>query len=254
MLISSKFKKDSETPERIKQNKSFDYSMIFIHTIPVTSAGHLVKCSINIHYWYYIYIYVQFTTNRTFYIRVCVLIYITFRLVQFSSVQSLSCVRLSVTPWITACQASLSNTNSGSSLRLTSIESVMPSSHLILCCPLLFLPPIPPSNRVISNESTLRMRWPKYCSFSFSIIPSKEIPGLISFRMDWLDLLSLITWNRCIHFTELIDRWEEQKNFFEVFTSFIKLYFSYCALCIDVLHKYIIWTFLCGGININFEI
>src|SRR5574337_886963 len=86
-------------------------------------------------------------------------------------------------------QASLSITNSWSSLRLMSIESVMPSSHLILCHPLLLLPPIPPSIRVFSNESTLRMRWPKYCSFSFSIIPSKESPGLISFRMDWLDLL-----------------------------------------------------------------
>ena len=81
--------------------------------------------------------------------------------------------------------------NSQSSLRLTSIESVMPSSHLILCRPLLLLPPIPPSIRVFSNESTLRMRWPKYWSFSFSIIPSKEIPGLISFRMDWLDLLAV---------------------------------------------------------------
>ena len=81
-------------------------------------------------------------------------------------------------------------TNSRSSLRLTSIESVMPSSHLILCGPLLLLPPIPPRVRVFSNESTLRMSWPKYWSFSFSIIPSKEIPGLISFRMDWLDLLA----------------------------------------------------------------
>ena len=88
-------------------------------------------------------------------------------------------------------QASLSITNSRSSLRLTSIESVMPSSHLILCRPLLLLPPIPPSIRVFSNESTLRMRWPKYWSFRFSIIPSKEIPGLISFRMDWLDLLAV---------------------------------------------------------------
>ena len=84
-----------------------------------------------------------------------------------------------------------SPTNSWSSLRLTSIESVMPSSHLILCCPLLLLLPIPPSITVFSNESTLRMRWPKYWSFSFSIIPSKEIPGLISFRMDWLDLLAV---------------------------------------------------------------
>ena len=83
------------------------------------------------------------------------------------------------------------HTNSWSSLKLTSIESVMPSSHLILCCPLLLLPPIPPSIRVFSNESTLHMRWPKYWSFSFSIIPSKEHPGLISFRMDWLDLLAV---------------------------------------------------------------
>ena len=90
-----------------------------------------------------------------------------------------------------ARQASLSITNSWSSLKLTSIESVMPSSHLILCHPLLLLPPIPPSIRVFSNESTLRVRWPKYWSFSFSISPSKEIPGLISFRMDWLDLLAV---------------------------------------------------------------
>ena len=110
---------------------------------------------------------------------------------QFSSVQSLSCVRLFVTPWIIACQASLSITNSRSSPKLMCIESMMPSSHLILCRPLLLLPPIPPSIRVFSNESTLLMRWPKYYSFSFSIIPSKEIPGLISFRMDWLDLLAV---------------------------------------------------------------
>ena len=109
----------------------------------------------------------------------------------FSSVQSLSRVRLFVTPWIAACQASLSITNSRSSLRLMSIESVMPSSHLILCCPLFLLPPVPPRIRIFSNESTLRMRWPKYWSFSFSIIPSKEHPGLISFRMDWLDLLAV---------------------------------------------------------------
>ena len=109
----------------------------------------------------------------------------------FSSVQSLSRVRLFATPWIAARQASLSITNSRGSLRLTSIESVMPSSHLILCRPLLLLPPIPPSIRVFSNESTLLMRWPQYWSFSFSIIPSKAIPGLISFRMDWLDLLAV---------------------------------------------------------------
>ena len=108
-----------------------------------------------------------------------------------SSVQSFSCVRLFETPWIATSQASLSITNSQSSLRFTSIESVMPSSHLILCHPLLLLPPIPPSIRVFSNESSLHMRWPKYWSFSFSIIPSKEIPGLISFRMDWLDLFAV---------------------------------------------------------------
>ena len=110
---------------------------------------------------------------------------------QFSSVQSLSHKWLIATPWIVARQASLSTTNSWSSLKLTSNESVMPSSHLILCHPLLLLPPIPPSIRVFSIESTLCMRWPKYWNFSFSIIPSKEYPGLISFRMDWLDLLSV---------------------------------------------------------------
>ena len=110
--------------------------------------------------------------------------------VQFSSVQSLSRVRLFATPWIAACQASLSITNSWSSLKLKSIKSVMPSSHLIFCHPFLLLPPIPSSIRVLSNESTLRMRWPKYWSFSFSISPSKEHPGLISFRMDWLDVLA----------------------------------------------------------------
>ena len=110
---------------------------------------------------------------------------------QFSSVQSFSCVRLFANPGITACQASLSITNSKSLRKCTSIEWVMPSSHLILCHPLLLLPLIPPSIRVFPHESTLRMRWPKYWSFSFSIIPSKEIPGLISFRMDWLDLLAV---------------------------------------------------------------
>ena len=114
-----------------------------------------------------------------------------YKRVQFSSVQSLSRVQLFLTPWITARQASLSITNSQSTLKLTSIKSVMPSSHLILCCPLFLLPPIPPSIRVFSDESTLHMRRPKYWSFSFSIIPSKEIPGLISFRMDWLDLLAV---------------------------------------------------------------
>ena len=120
-----------------------------------------------------------------------VILYIISFHLQFSSVQSFSHVRLFATPWIAACQASLSITNYRSSLKLTSIESVMPSSHLILCHPLLLLPLIPPSIRVFSNESTLCMRWPKYWSFSFSIIPSKEHPGLISFRMDRLDLLAV---------------------------------------------------------------
>ena len=108
-----------------------------------------------------------------------------------SSVQSLNRVRLFATPWIAARQASLSITNSQSLLRLMFIELVMPSSHLILCRPLLLLPPTPPSIRIFSSESTLCMRWPKYWSFSFNISPSNEHPGLISFRMDWLDLLSV---------------------------------------------------------------
>ena len=111
--------------------------------------------------------------------------------VQFSSVQLLSRVRLFATPWIAARQASLSITSSGSLLKFMPIESVMPSSHVILCRPLLLLPPIPPSIRVFSNQSTLCMRWPKYWSSGFSISPSNEHPGLISFRMDWLDLLAV---------------------------------------------------------------
>ena len=108
-----------------------------------------------------------------------------------ASVQSLSCVWLFVIPWTAACQASLSITNSQSLLKLMSIESVMPSNHLILCRPLLLLPSIFPSIRVFSNESALYIRWPKYWSFSFNISPSKEHPGLISFRMDWLDLFAV---------------------------------------------------------------
>ena len=107
---------------------------------------------------------------------------------QFSSVQLLSHVWLYATPWIAAHQASLSITNSWSSLKLTSIKSVMPSSHLILCCPLLLLPPIPPSIRVFSNKSALHIKWPKYWSFGFNITPSNEYSGLISFRIDWFAL------------------------------------------------------------------
>ena len=109
----------------------------------------------------------------------------------FRSVQLLSHVHLFATPWITVCQASLSPTISQSLPKFMSIASVMTSSHLILCRPLLLLPPIPPSIRVFSNESTHRMRWPKYWNFSFSISPSNEHPGLMSFRMDWLDLLAV---------------------------------------------------------------
>ena len=109
----------------------------------------------------------------------------------FSSFQLLSHVRLFVIPWTAARQASLSITNSQSSLKLISIESVMPSNHLIPCCPLVLLPSIFPSIRVFSNESVLRIRWPKYWSFSFSISPSNEYSGLISSRMDWLDILAV---------------------------------------------------------------
>ena len=111
--------------------------------------------------------------------------------VQFSSFQLLSRARLFETPWIAACQASLSITISWSSLKLTSIESVMPSSHLILCCPPFLLPSIPPRIRVFSNESTLHIRWPKYWSFSFSISPFNEYSGLTSFRMGWLDVFAV---------------------------------------------------------------
>ena len=112
----------------------------------------------------------------------------TYYLVQFNSVQSLSHVQLFATPWTAARQASLSITNSQSPPKPMSIESVMPSNHLILCRPFLLLPSIFPSIRVFSNESALWIRWPKYWSFSFNISPSNEHPGLISFSMDWLDL------------------------------------------------------------------
>ena len=119
---------------------------------------------------------------------VCGGLYTTFiDLVQFSH----SVVSDSATPWTAVCQASQSITNSWSLLKLMSIESVMPSNHLVLCRPVLFLPSIFPSIRVFSNESVLHIRWPKYWSFSFSISPSNEYSGLISFRMDWLDLLAV---------------------------------------------------------------
>ena len=129
---------------------------------------------------------------RAFYFAFQLLLTITFSLQTFSvqSFQSLSRVQLFVTSWTTACQASLSSTSSWLPPKPMSIESVMPSNSLILCCPLL-LPSIFPSIRVFSNESALRIRWPKYWSFSFRISPSKKYPGLISFRMDWWDLLAV---------------------------------------------------------------
>ena len=116
---------------------------------------------------------------------------VRYKPIQFSSVQLLSCVWLFVTPWNAACQGSLSITNSLSLPKLMSIESVIPSNHIILCHPLLLLPSIYPSIRVISNKSILRIRWPKYWSFTFSISSFSEYSGLISFRMDWLDLLAV---------------------------------------------------------------
>ena len=114
-----------------------------------------------------------------------------FHLSSLVSVQSLSLVRFFVTPWIAERQASLYITSSWSLLKLIPMELVMPSSHLILCHPLLLLSPIPPRIRLLSNESALCIRWPRYWSFSFNISPSNEHPGLISFRMDWLDLLAV---------------------------------------------------------------
>ena len=118
-------------------------------------------------------------------------IYIHTHIYFSQSVQLLSRVWLFATPWTTARQVSLSITNSRSPPKPVSIESVMPSNHLILCHPLLLLPPIPPGIRIFSNESALRIRWPKYWSFSFNVSPTNEHPGLISFRMDWLDLLAV---------------------------------------------------------------
>ena len=143
--------------------------MIFLIKVHVTTDIAIIV----LHYFI---IYLNFNVNFRF---LSLHVYLLISL-QFSTVQSLSHVWLFATPWIAAHQAYLSITNSRSSLRLPSFESVMPSRHLILCRPLLLLPPIPPSIRVFSNESTLHIRWQKYWSFSFSIIPSKEIPGLIS--------------------------------------------------------------------------
>ena len=125
-------------------------------------------------------------------------------IIQFSSVQSLSHVRLFATPWTAALQASLSITNSWSSPKPMSIESVMPSNYLILCLPFLLLPSIFPSIRIFSNESVLRIKWPKYWSFSFRISPSYECSGLISFRIDWFDLLYVIESYACINMDRVV--------------------------------------------------
>ena len=134
--------------------------------------------------------------------------------VQFSSIQPLSCIRLFATPWTAARQASLSNINSQSLLKLISIEPVMPSNHLILCCPLLLQPSIFPRIKVFSSELVLCIRWPKYWSFSFSISPSYEHPGLISFRMDWLDLLAVQGTSPTPQFKSINSRGEHRQNTF----------------------------------------
>ena len=141
---------------------------------------------------YYVFKYLLKLFLSLFFSRIPIMwILVCLMLSQFSSVQSLSHVWLFAIPGITAWQASLPITNFWSLTKLMSIESMMPSSHRILCHPLLLLPPVPPSIRIFSSESTLCMRWPKYWSFSFSISPSNEHPGLPSFRMDWLDLLAV---------------------------------------------------------------
>ena len=173
-------------PDNSTKKYSYFWETISVYGIPYfSSVSHIVanalrKCETNLN--------IQDNTTlkalRERFILLTGPCWPTYHSVQFSSVQSLSRVRLFATPWIAARQASLSITNSRSLLKLMSIELVMSSSHLILCHPLLLLPSIFPSIRVFSNESTHRMRWPKYWSFSFSISPSNEHPGLISFRMD----------------------------------------------------------------------
>ena len=152
-------------------------SSVFIPSIPITNPGNDVPCEDDM--------------APSWRIQDLSLDSLALEYQLLSSVQSLSRVQLLATPWNVACQASLSIDNSWSLLKLMSIESVMPSNHLILCHPLLLPPSIFPSIRVFLNESVLRIRWPKYWSFSFSISPSNEYSGLISFRMDWLDLLAV---------------------------------------------------------------
>ena len=155
--------------------------------------AHSVVCLVNTIYWFSEWTkmekrpgYPLFLLKKNFF-----LLFSTLFLMSISSVQSLSRVQLFETPWTAAHQASMSITNSRSLLKLMSVDLVMPSNHLILCLPLLLLPSIFPSIRVFPNESVLPIRWPEYWSFSFSISPSNEYSGLISFRMDWLDLLTI---------------------------------------------------------------
>ena len=164
----------------------------------------------------------------------------------FSSVQLLSHVRLFLTPWTAACQASLSITNSRSIPKPMFIELVMPSNHLILCHPLLLLPPIFPSIRVFSNESALRIRWPKYWSYSLNISPSNEHPGLISFRMEWLDLLVV---------------WGTLKSLLQYHSSKASILWCSAFFIVQLLHPYMTtgktialtrWTFV-GKVVSAFE-
>ena len=160
--------------------------MILFSTLPSWKIKHFVYCSGNDLHGIEFILYIFLCLCMLYYM--CIHIYICM-LYMFGSVQSLSFVRLYATPWTTARQASLSITNSQGLPKLMSLESVMTSNRLILHCPLLLLPSILPSIRVFSNESAFRIRWPKYWSFTFNISPSNEHPGLISFRMGWLDLL-----------------------------------------------------------------
>ena len=169
----------SQFPDQGLNSCAVEWKCIVLTTeLPQKSVSYFLITLVVVLFFYWIGCY-----NWSIQISRFIMAKSTNTLAQFSSIQSLSCVRLFVTPWIAARQASLSINNSRSSLRLTSIESVMLSSHLILGRPLL-LPSVPPSIRVFSNESTLHTRWPKYWKFSFSISPSNEHPGLISFRMD----------------------------------------------------------------------
>ena len=171
----------------IDSNHILSTNILLLHILSATTPVHLPEGTQIGYKWlssYYRFIHIYICTHIYTYDK-CI------RGLCFSSVQSLTCVWLSVTPWTAAHQASLSITNSRSLLKLMSIESVMPSNRLILCHPLLLLPSIFPSIKVFTNESLLCIRWPKYGSFSFSISPSNEYSGLISFRMDWLGLLAV---------------------------------------------------------------